>query len=138
MSTANDWLRRETPKHTDLLTKLRERLEKSLDSRIEYDADGQRMVIPADTTPAGTPDREWCRAFQRYSTGYTTILAEERERVKLTMMAKTAGMATLSDEDYEREMLALGREAVKELSASDLEAELKRRGIALPLPHVED
>lgn len=137
MSTVNDWIRRETSKHTELLSKIRERLELALEPRTEYDADGRPQVIPADVEPGGTPNRDWCRAFQRYQTGYATVLQEQREQTKLSMLAKASGMKTLTDEEFEREMLTLGREAVKELSDRDLEEELRRRGILL-LPKVPE
>lgn len=127
----NLWLQRELPKHTQLLSKLRERLEASLEPRREVDADGNVSYVPADVNAHGTPSRDWCRAFQRYAGSLGVILVEDREKAKVAMLAKKAGLATLSDDDYAREMHELGREAVRELSEGELIAEIRRRGLAL-------
>lgn len=134
----NAWLRRETPKHLDLLTKLRERLTLTLDDRAgEPDADGNPTTIQADTNDCGTPSRDWCRAYARYQGAYTSLLAEERERYKMQMLAKRAGMATLTDEEYSTEMIELGREAIRELSTEEIQREFLRRGMTLPVPETE-
>lgn len=116
--TVSDWLRSETPKHLVLLTQLRKQLEESRE---------------ADRNEDGTPTRDWCRAFARYQQGYTNLLVEERERAKLALLAKRAGAATLTDEEYELEMRQLAKEAVKELSTSELAAEFLNRGMNIPV-----
>lgn len=123
------WLRSETPEHLSLLTKLRETITASLSARTELDGDGKKQVIPADLNEHGTPTRDWCRAYQQYRGGYEMLLAEERERAKLLVLANAKGQQTLTDEEYEREMRALGLEAVRELDASTLAAEIARRGL---------
>lgn len=133
------WLRSETPMHVELLTKLREMITASLTARVEMDADGRPMVIPADVEPSGTPTRDWCRAYQRYQHGYETLLQEERERAKLSLMAQRGGaQEPLSDEEYEREMRQLGLEAVRELDTGDLASEFLRRGMSLPVDVGQD
>lgn len=109
------WLRRQTPEHLDLLGRMHERL---------------RAHLPT----SGVPDREWCRVYNLYQQGYNHLLAEERERAKLALLASKSGSGQpLSDEDYESEMRALGLEAVKELPAEELSAELTRRGVIVPV-----
>ena len=131
--SVNNWLRRELNHNTRMLGKLREKLEAALETRPgEPDADGRATVIPAELEPSGVPTRDWCRGFARYQTGVATLLQEQREQAKLALLAKRAGMGSLSDEDYEREMIELGREAVQSLSERDLAAELARRGLVLP------
>lgn len=127
------WLRGETPKHLELLTKLREQITLALSPRVELDADDKPMVVPADLNDCGTPTRDWCRAYQRYQHGYETLLQEERERAKLALMASRTGQSPLTDEEYETEMRQLGLEAVRELETGDLASEFLRRGMALPV-----
>lgn len=118
----SDWLRSETPRHLQLLSKLREELEES---------------IKSDLNELGTPSRDWCRAFARYQQGYIGLLVEERERAKLSLLAKRAGAATLTDEEYEVEMRQLAKESIKELSTADLAAEFLNRGMAMPVVDAE-
>lgn len=128
------WLRSETPKHVELLTKLRETITASLSTRIEQDADGAPHVIPADVNENGTPTRDWCRAYAQYRSGYETLLQEERERAKLSLMAqRSGGQEPLTDEEYEREMRQLGLDAVRQLDTGDLASEFLRRGMSLPV-----
>jgi hypothetical protein len=127
--SVNTWLRRETPKHTQLLTKLREKLEATLENR--YDEDGHKTH--ADVNENGTPSRDWCRAYQRYQNGYVTLLAEQREQLKLQLMARRGGQEPLSDEEYERGMRELAIDALRELSTDDLAKEFLRRGHSLPV-----
>jgi hypothetical protein len=125
----SQWLRGETPKHTELLTKLRETITASLSPRTEYDGDGKPTVTPADINEAGTPTRDWCRAYAQYRGGYEMLLAEERERAKLLVMAQRSGQQPLSDEEYQREMRLMGLEAVRELDVGQLAEEIQRRGL---------
>jgi len=128
---AASWLRRETPKHLELLTKLRQRLERSLEPQVEQDADGRPQVIAADVNDAGTPTRDWCRAFQRYQNGWSELMQRELEFRKLAILASKKGNAPLSDEEYEAEMRELAREALQELSTADLATEFLRRGMTI-------
>lgn len=122
--TVSDWLRSETPRHLKLLSDLRSRLEDSLDSDVAVDETGASK---------GTPSRDWCRAFARYQQGYEHLLVEERERAKLALLAKRAGHASLTDEEYELEMRQLGKEALKELPIADLASEFLARGMSIPV-----
>lgn len=127
--SVNNWLRRETPKHTALLTKLREKLESTLEDR--WDADG--LVIRADVNEQGTPSRDWCRAYQRYQNGFVTLLAEQREQLKLQLMARQRGQEPMSDDEFANGMRELAIDALKELSTDDLAKEFLRRGHSLPV-----
>lgn len=123
------WLRGETPHHLELLTKLRETITASLSARVELDGDGRKQVIPADVNDRGTPNRDWCRAYGQYRSGYETLLSEERERAKLLVLAQRGGQAPMTDEEYEREMRQLGLDAVRELDDATIARELERRGL---------
>lgn len=135
-SNVNRWLRTESPKHTNLLTKLRERLEAGLEPQVERDSMGRERAIPPDTLPSGVPNRDWCRAFQRYSSGYQSLLVEERERAKLQILAHLKGHNSLSDDEFAAELKQLAVEALKELSTEDLAKEFLRRGMSLPVGEV--
>lgn len=132
------WLRNETPKHLDLLTKLRETITASLSPQREEDADGKVLIIPADLNEFGTPTRDWCRAYAQYRAGYETLLQEERERAKLALIAQRGGQTPLSEEEYESEMRQLGLEAMRELDTGDLASEFLRRGMSAPVDTGQD
>lgn len=127
--SVNNWLRRETPKHTALLTKLREKLESTLEDR--WDTDG--LVVKADVNDFGTPSRDWCRAYQRYQNGFVTLLAEQREQLKLQLLASRSGQQPLSDEEYANGMRELALDALRELGTDELAKEFLRRGHSLPV-----
>lgn len=120
--SVNAWLRKELPKHTDVLTRMREQLETQLD---------------VDINEHGTASRDWCRLFARYQSAVQALVSAEAEKVKMQLLAKRAGMASLTDEEYEREMIELGREAVRELSTEELGREFLRRGMSLPVGSTE-
>lgn len=73
------------------------------------------------------PDRDWCRAYGHYRGQLQALLAEERERAKLQMLA--ARRQILTDEEYAQELALFSGEAVEQLSDGELEAELQRRGV---------
>lgn len=137
--SVRDWLSRETPKHLGLLTKLREKLEVSLDDRVDRDPNGvprtndmgQPIIIPGDLNDRGTPSRDWCRGYGRYQSGYNTLLMEERERWKLRLQAQQAGLGEelgqLSDSEFDAQMKELALEALRQLPEGELNAELERR-----------
>lgn len=138
-ASVREWLSRETPAHLGLMTKLREKLEQTMEvrpvldvfGRPEFDASGKPMMLPADVNEAGTPSRDWCRGLQRYQTGYTTVLVEERERWKLRLQAQQAGLSPelgeLTDDQFDAELKELALEAIRQLPEGELQAELKRR-----------
>lgn len=94
--------------------------------------------VDANGDGTATPSRNWCRAFERYQTGYHGLLVEERERAKLALLAKRSGQATLTDEEYELEMRQLAIEAVKELPIADLASEFLARGMNVPVSSGSD
>lgn len=107
-------LRAESERYMTLLESLGAKLTRSL---------------PADVNDAGTPSRDWARSFGHYSGGVRGLLAEQRERTRLKLLAGKAGMPQLSDEEYEAELKQLALEAVRELPERELAAELARRGV---------
>lgn len=134
--TVNEWLRTETQRNLSLLTKLREKLEASLEERPDIDpgtgiqrvnGDGKPMWIEADLNERGTPSRDWCRGYARYHGGYTAILVEERERYKLRLVAHRLGLEELSDDEFERGLEELATEALNNMTPEQLEAVLARR-----------
>lgn len=90
-------------------------------------------TLPSDVNEFGTPSRDWARSFGHYSGGVRGMLAEQRERVKLKLLAGKAGQAPLTDEEYESELRQLAIEAVRELPERELQEELVRRGVTLPV-----
>ena len=138
--SVNEWLRTETQRNLTLLTRLRQKLEVSLEERPDLDpATGQQRVndrgepmwLPADLNERGTPSRDWCRGYARYHSGYTTILTEERERYKMRLLAHRAGFEELSDDEFERGLQELANEALHQMTPEQLEAELARRRQAI-------
>lgn len=96
------------------MTRLRERLGKTMDS---------------DINENGTPSRDFCRALQRYQATFTTLLTEERERIKLRLLMNKAGEGMLTDEEYEQELRHLAAESLGTLPVDELHRELERRGV---------
>jgi hypothetical protein len=127
--TVSDWLRSETPGHLTLLTRLRERLENSIETDVCVDETGAEKQ---------TPSRDWCRAFARYQHSYLNLLVEERERAKLKLLAQRSGQGTLTDEEYAAEIKQLGEEVLAELSTADLAKEFLKRGMSLPVSSGDD
>lgn len=116
--SVNTWLRRELPKHTAVLTRMREQLERQLD---------------IDINEHGTASRDWCRLFARYQTAVMALLGEEREKTKMHILASRAGQQPLSDEEYAAGMRELALDALRELPADELAKEFLRRGHSLPV-----
>jgi hypothetical protein len=109
------FLRRGAEQQVGMLTALRERLERDLERR-----------------PDELPDKEWVRVARLYQDGYRHLATLELETAKVRLMAERAHVrAPLSDEEYQAELKALGREAVRALSVDELCAEIEGRR-ALP------
>jgi hypothetical protein len=134
--SVNEWLRKETQQNLSLLTKLREKLEASLEERPDIDpgsgrqrvnGDGKPMWIEADLNERGTPSRDWCRGYARYHGGYTAILVEERERYKMRLLAHRAGFEELTDDEFNAGLAELANEALNNMAPELLEAVLARR-----------
>lgn len=123
LATSQDvsrWVREETPEHMALLSRLRGRLV---------------GTIETDTTEGGVPSRDWCRALQRYQTGYIAIVTEERERIKLRLMLDKSGQASLTDAEYEAELQQLAIDSLSTVAPEVLRGELERRAqIAAAMP----
>lgn len=133
-SATNSWLWREIQRNDALLTRLRERLELTLDPREgEPDADGNPTLIPADVNESGTPSRDWLRGLGRYQTGLIARMTDARERAKMALVARLKGDGKImTDEEFEQGMRTLAMNSVRELDTGDLVAELTRRGLTLP------
>lgn len=116
-------LKAESERYLALLERLGAKLAKSLD---------------LDVNENGTPSRDFARSFGHYSGGIRGMLGEQRERAKLKILAGKTGHVPLSDEEYERELKQLALEAVRELPEVELQAELTRRGIDIPVVAPED
>lgn len=134
--SVNEWLRTETQRNLNLLTRLREKLEASLEERPDIDpgtgaqrvnGDGKPMWLEPDLNDRGTPSRDWCRGYARYHGGYTAILVEERERYKLRLLAHRAGLEELSDDEFTAGLEELAMEALNNMAPEQLEAVLARR-----------
>lgn len=107
------FLRRGVEQQVGMLTALRERLQRDLERR-----------------PDELPGKEWVRVARLYQDGYRHLATLELETAKVRLMAERAHVrAPLSDEEYQAELEALGREAVRALSVEELEAEIERRRV---------
>lgn len=113
------WLRERTPQHLELLDRMRDALLRYL--------------------PVGgpLPDRDWARVAGLYQQAYHALLAEERERAKLQLLAaRTSTPGQIPDDELEQELRQLALQAAKELPTADLATELAARG--LTMPHVPE
>lgn len=132
------WMERflveEAEAQTRILTGLRGRLERGMDAAEKRDAD----AIAAGREPSDVPpSREWIRAASLYFDGYRHLAQLQIEHAKLELEARrVTGKAPMSDEEYQEQLRALGRDAVQALppaeraqtlSSEELEAELARR-----------
>lgn len=113
-SDVSAWLRRETPEHMKLVSRLREKLSSTLES---------------DVNEFGTPSRDWARAFSRYQVTYQMLEQAERERWKLRLALKRAGEPILDDDEYNGALQELAVEALGTLPADALLKEIERRGL---------
>lgn len=109
-------LKAEAERYLGLLERLGAKLERTL---------------PVDCNDAGTPSRDWARSFGHYSQGTRGMLAEQRERVKLQILAGKAGQSPMTDEELDRGLQLLQLEAVREMPEQELRAELVRRGVPI-------
>ncbi len=123
--TSDGWmrqfLRREAEAQTAMLLRLRERLDRDLDK-----LDREKIE--------GVPGKEWRRAAKLYIDGYRTLAQLELETARLRLLAQRQNeQRPLSDDEYEREIGQLGREAVKTLTDEEFQLEAERRR-SLPAP----
>lgn len=128
----------EIQRQLDLQAKLGEALLKELvdvesKGRQRYDFEGN------PTDKVYVPDRDWARCYGHYKTANKELLAEERERTKLKLLMQGKdGAHVLSDEEYAAEMRTLAMESVRQLSDSELEAEIRQRGLVIDVPKERD
>lgn len=140
-ASVREWLARETPENLDLLTRLRERLDQTLDERPDFELDGsprinaagRQMMLPADVNDYGTPSRDWCRAYQRYQAGYQVVLEGEMKTAQLTPDAQR-----ISAEEFDSELRKLALEALRQLPDGEIQAELARRHKTAVIDMTED
>ena len=110
------FLRRKPEQQVGMLIALTERLERDLAKL----PDGQ------------LPSKEWVRLARLRLDGYRMLATLDLETARVRLLAQRANQrAPMSDEEFQRELEALGRDAVRALSVEELEAELERRR-ALP------
>jgi hypothetical protein len=97
-----------------ILTKLGARIER-----------GQDAADPKSTAP---PSREWVRACALYCDGVRHVAQLELEHAKVRILADRAGhKPPMSDEEFQAQIQALGRQALDTLSADELEQALARK-----------
>ncbi len=92
-----------------------------------------RPIITAEGEHVGTsnvPDRDWARCYGHYRGTNKDLLSEQREGIKLRHMLKATGQE-LTEEEYEQEMLDLGKEALRTLTTEEVTAELAERGLVI-------
>jgi hypothetical protein len=78
------------------------------------------------------PGKEWCRLARLYQAGYRVLATLELETARGRLLAERSHvLARMTDEVLQREIKALGREAVRALSDDVLCPEIERRR-ALP------
>lgn len=86
---------------------------------------------PVQVGTSYIPDRDWARCYGHYKAANKDLLAEQRERSKLQMLAKQQGTNVLSDDEYADELKQLAMDSVKQLSDDELEAEIRARGLVV-------
>jgi predicted nucleic acid-binding protein len=110
------FLRRKAEQQVGMLTALTERLERDL------------AKLPADAVPG----KEWVRVARLRLDAYRMLATLELETAKVRLVAERSHVrAPMSDEEFQREIEALGREAMRALSDDELRTEIERRR-ALP------
>lgn len=128
-SSLAKWVRYETMPHAKLLTRMREKLERSLDTQLDEDG----RVIPAEVEESGAPSRAWCRGYVAYKDGFKSLVEEQRHRDQMVLAARLKSAAPMTEAEYMEGMAEMMAEAVMMLSDDDLKAELARRGIKEPM-----
>jgi len=119
------WLRSETMPHAEMLTKLRQRLERSLEPHTDEDG----RLQPAETEPSGAPTRGWCRGYVAYQGGFRILVEEQRHRDQMVLAARLKSQVPMSEQEYHEGMAEMAADAIQIVSNENLVAELKRRGI---------
>lgn len=99
---------------------------------LEMLGDRLRSTMTVDVNEAGTPTRDWCRSLGHYRGGMQNLLAERREMRKLALMERlqeTKQAHVFTEEAFAAEMKELRDYVARDLSDTELELEIKRRGI---------
>ena len=110
-----------------ILTKLGAKLER-----------GQDAADPKSTAP---PSREWVRACAMYCDGVRHVAQLELEHAKVQLLAQRMNVKQpMTDEEYQRQLEALGDDALDTHPVEKLEAALARRRAraALDVPSGEN
>lgn len=111
------FLRREAEAQAEMLVRIRERVVKDLEAK-----------------PDTVPGKETMRAAKFAQDGFKILADLQLEAAKVELLARrVTGKAPMSDDEYQAQLQALGRDAIGALSAEELEAELARKR-ALPAP----
>ncbi len=106
------FLRRKPEQQVGMLTALTERLERDLAKL----PDGQ------------LPSKEWVRLARLRLNAYRMLATLELETARVRLLAQRANQrAPMSDEEFQREIEALERDALDTLSVEELEAALARK-----------
>lgn len=117
-SWMRQFLRGDAERQVGMLTALTERLERDL------------AKLPADAVPG----KEWVRVARLRLDAYRMLATLELETAKVRLLAERSHVpAPMTDEEFQREIKTLGREAVRALSDDELHIEIERRR-ALPVP----
>jgi hypothetical protein len=122
------WVKSEMMPATALLTKMRQRITGALDTRIDRDADGREMVVPADTTRAGAPNRDLCRGIQEYLKGFKILIEYQQKCDQMVLMARNRSQNPMSEDEYVAGMAEMMADVLTMISKEDLLAELAKRG----------
>lgn len=90
---------------------------------------GTRLAetMATDVNENNTPSRDWCRAYGQYRGTVKDLLGEQREGILLRAKLKLDAQEPLTDEQYNAELLDLGREALGSLTREEIEHELAAR-----------
>lgn len=112
------FLRKEAEQQAAMLVAIRERVQRDL-----------------ERNPDVVPGKETMRAARFAQEGYKILAGLELETAKVKLLAQRVhGKTPMSDDEYAKELEALGRDALDSLSDADLALELERRRTALPAP----
>lgn len=119
------FLAEEAEAQTRILTGLRCRLERGQIAAAERDA----AAIAAGMQPSHEPpSREWVRAAALYFDGYRHLAQLQIEHAKLQILRERMRIKEpMSDEEFQRQIEALGDRAVDAMSVEQLEAKLARK-----------
>lgn len=106
----SQFLRREAEQQAAMLVRIRERVERDLDAK------------------PGVPGKETMRAARFAQDGFVHLAQLELDAAKVKLLAmRVHDKRPMTDEEYQAQLEALGRDALGALSVAELEAELDRK-----------